>query len=135
MTPAPWASSFAAGEIIAGRYRILNLIGRGGMGEVYEAEDQLLNESVALKTVRADRASAHSVARFQKEIQLARKVTHPNVGRVFEVGSHQSLLFYAMELLEGETLQARIRRAGPLSREEAFPIAVQMAEALAAAHA
>jgi len=135
MTPVPGASSFSAGEIVAGRYRVLKLIGRGGMGEVYEAEDQLLGEYVALKTVRADRASTHSLARLQKEIQLARKVTHPNVGRVFEVGLHQSLLFYAMELLEGETLQARIRRAGPQSREEAFPIAIQMAEALAAAHA
>ena len=133
-------TSLVEGQIIAGRYRIMRLIGRGGMGEVYEAEDTFLHESIGLKTLRADYASDRAIAWFQKEIQLARKVTHPNICRVFEVGQHESpdgvcLRFFTMELLRGETLAARIRRGGRLSREEAFPIVVQMAEGLAAAHA
>src|SRR5690242_6939869 len=133
------ASSLVTGDIVAGRYRIARLIGRGGMGEVYEAEDRLLDERVALKTLRADLAGRESLlARFQEEILLARKVTHPNVCRIFEVGvhdlpGHASLLFFAMELLEGDTLAARIR-SGRLTRAEAFPLAVQMADGLQAAH-
>lgn len=130
------------GELVAERYRITRVIGRGGMGEVYEAQDQLLNEAVALKTLRSELARDESlVKRFQKEIQLARKVTHPNVCRVFETGlperagpADSPLLFFTMELLSGETLRRRIRRAKRLSRAEAFPIAVQIAEGLQAAH-
>ena len=134
--------SLSEGELVANRYRILKLIGRGGMGEVYRATDQLLNEDIALKTLRADIARDESyLRRFRTEIQLARKVTHQNVCRVFEVGVHEftgtarpPLRFFTMELLSGETLYARIQRLGRLSREQAFPIAVQMAEGLAAAH-
>jgi serine/threonine protein kinase len=140
-----------AGEVIAGRYRITRLIGRGGMGEVYAAHDLLLKEAVAIKTVRADRVQHQSlVERFEEEVHLARLVTHPNVCRIYEVGVHAAtpppdarapgndsgrapLLFFAMELLEGQTLAARIR-ARPLTRAEAFPIAVQLAEGLQAAH-
>jgi tetratricopeptide (TPR) repeat protein len=133
-------SSLAEGDLIAGRYRIVKIIGRGGMGEVYEAEDQLLHENIALKTVRFDRDGEDLLKRFEKEIQLARKVTHPNVCRVFEVGLHKApnagpALFFTMELLSGETLFERIRRAGRLTKEEAFPIIIQMAGGLAAAHA
>ena len=134
MTP-----TLAAGEVIAERYRITRLIGRGGMGEVYEAHDLLLEEDVAVKTLRADLAGDESLLqRFQKEISLARKVTHPNVCRIFEVGIHHGaaespVLFFAMELLGGETLADRIR-AGRFTRSEAFPIAVQLAEGLHAAH-
>src|SRR5262247_1998198 len=82
--PAPQAS-LLGDDIIAERYRITRLIGRGGMGEVYEAEDLLLHERVALKTLRGDLAgNASLVRRFQEEILLARKVTHPNVCRIFE---------------------------------------------------
>ena len=129
----------APGDVIADRYRITKLIGRGGMGEVYEARDLLLTEDVALKTLRGDLAGDESLLlRFQQEISIARKVTHPNVCRIFEVGIHRSgttapLLFFAMELLHGHTLADRIRR-GRLTREEAFPIAVQLAEGLEAAH-
>src|SRR5580765_7490998 len=130
------------GDIIAGRFRIVRLIGRGGMGEVYEAQDDPLHEAVALKTLRADLAGNEEVARrFQKEILLSRKVTHWNVCRVFETGEHTlvnregpPLHYFTMELLRGETLSARIRKAERLSRAEAFPIAVQLAEGLEAAH-
>ncbi|MBV9503556.1 MAG: serine/threonine protein kinase, partial [Acidobacteriia bacterium] len=127
---------------VAGRYRVVRLLGRGGMGEVYEVHDQLLDELVALKTLRADLCYNPLVLRrFQTEIQLARKVTHPNVCRVFEVGVHgfpnesrPPLHFFTMQLLEGETLGARIRQVGRLRSLEAFPLIVQMAEGLQAAH-
>ncbi len=143
--PAPGQAAFSLvpGELVAGRYLIRRAIGRGGMGEVYEAHDSYLKESVALKTLRASLARDEGVVkRFQKEIRLARKVTHPNVCRVFETGLHErldqgqpSLPFFTMELLAGETLLARVRRRQRLSRDEAFPIALQMAEGLQAAHA
>ncbi len=134
--------SLAPGELVAGRYLITRVLGRGGMGEVYEAADQLLGEKVALKTLRHDLARADGVIRhFQKEIQLARKVTHPNVCRVFETGVHTSakrecptLPFFTMELLKGEPLAARIARRGRLGADEAFPMAIQMAQGLQAAH-
>src|SRR4029434_5601986 len=88
--PTPVASrithTLSTGDIIADRYCITRLLGRGGMGEVYEAHDRLLKEDVALKTLRADLADNELVLdRFQKEIAIARKVTHPNVCRIFEV--------------------------------------------------
>jgi len=132
-------ASLVRDDIVADRYRITRLIGRGGMGEVYEAEDRLLHERVALKTLRGDLAgNAALVQRFHEEILLARRVTHPNVCRIFEVGTHTPagrppLLFFAMELLEGDTLASRIR-AGRLTKVEAFPLAVQMADGLQAAH-
>jgi eukaryotic-like serine/threonine-protein kinase len=137
--PGRFAQSLSAGNVIAERYRIIRIIGRGGMGEVYEAHDLLLNEQVALKTLRGDLASDETLLlRFHQEISIARRVTHPNVCRIFEVGIHRAdaqppLLFFAMELLHGQTLSERIR-AGRLTRDEAFPIAIQLAEGLQAAH-
>ena len=142
LSPVAFQPAFALhpGNLIAGRYRIIRLIGRGGMGEVYEARDHLLDEPVALKTLRADLACDGAVVkRFQREIQLARKVTHPNVCRVYEAGVHEyadgaaPLFFFTMELLPGEPLSVRIRRRR-LTRAEAFPLAVQMAHGLQAAH-
>jgi serine/threonine protein kinase len=132
--------SLASGDVIAERYRIVRLIGRGGMGEVYEAHDLLLDEQVALKTLRGDLAGDETLLqRFYQEISITRKVTHPNVCRIFEVGIHRAeaqppLLFFAMELLHGQTLSDRIR-TGRLTRDEAYPIAAQLAEGLQAAHA
>jgi tetratricopeptide (TPR) repeat protein len=137
--PSSFTRTLAIGDVVAERYRITRLIGHGGMGEVYQAHDLLLKEDVALKTLRADRAGDETVLQqFHKEISLARKVTHPNVCRIFEVGIHRStaqtpMLFFAMELLHGSTLADRIR-AGRLPRGEAFPIATQLAEGLEAAH-
>jgi tetratricopeptide (TPR) repeat protein/tRNA A-37 threonylcarbamoyl transferase component Bud32/TolB-like protein len=127
--------AFAPEATIAGRYRVVRFIARGGMGEVYEVEDQELKERVALKTVRPEAArDTFAVERFRREIQLARKVTHPNVCRIFDVGSSEGTIFLTMELLPGETLAQRLRRAGPMSTEEALPLARQIAEALDAAH-
>lgn len=129
------APSLAAGAVIGERYEIVRLMGRGGMGEVYEARDRVLGESVALKTLRPELAGNRAVLeRFRKEILAARKVTHPNVCRVFEVGSHDGAQYFTMELLEGETLDARIKREGRIAAVEAIPLIRQMALGLDAAH-
>jgi eukaryotic-like serine/threonine-protein kinase len=134
---------FLPGDLIADRYRVARFIARGGMGEVYEVEDLELRERVALKTVRPEVArDAVAVERFRREIQLARRVTHPNVCRIFDVSYHRNggqppedgVIFLTMELLPGESLAQRLHRAGPMTPEEALPIARQIAEALHAAH-
>lgn len=127
------------GDLIQGRYRIEALLGRGGMGEVYRARDELVRELVALKVLTVATPPGGALLRhFRREVQMARKVTHPSVCRVFEVGLHadgdREVYFYTMELLEGETLAARIRRDGPLPLEDAIHVAQQVAEALHAAH-
>src|SRR5262245_38154539 len=133
------AAMLATGALIQSRYRVEALLGRGGMGEVYRARDELVGEHVALKTLRLDTGDYDTLLRqFRREVQLARKVTHPSVCRIFDVGGHtegtrQSPCF-TMQLLEGETLAARIRRAGPLPKEQALQFAMQMAAGLHAAH-
>jgi eukaryotic-like serine/threonine-protein kinase len=128
-----------AGSWLAGRYRIVRFIARGGMGDVYEVEDIELGTAVALKTIRTDRAAdAEARERFRREIQLARRITHPNVCRIFDVGfadtAEHSLMFLTMELLAGETLADRLARA-PLSPAEQRALIPPLIEALAAAHA
>jgi len=139
-------AAFAAGDTLADRYRVVRFIAQGAMGEVYEAEDLRLHERVALKAIRPEIAQdARAVDRFVREIQLARKVTHPNVCRIFDLGLHRAgpgqegvapeALFLTMELLPGETLSQRIAQAGRLATAEAFPIVAQIAAGLDAAHA
>ena len=133
---------FSSGQVVAGRYRIVRYISHGGMGEVYEAQHLLLPDRVALKTLVPAIASDEAmIARFKKEIQLARKIGHPNVCKVFDIESHNSegpaegrIFFLTMEFLEGDTLAARIRRQGRIKPAEALPLLEQMAEALEAAH-
>ncbi|QQR74623.1 MAG: tetratricopeptide repeat protein [Holophagales bacterium] len=138
---APAGPVFAPGQLVGGRYRIVRFIARGGMGEVYEAEDLELRDRLALKTIHPKSAGdATAVERFKREIHLARRVTHPNVCRIFDVGFDDlspggPVVFLTMELLEGETLAARLRREGRMSVETARPLVRQMAEALGAAHA
>ncbi|HOB53794.1 MAG TPA: protein kinase [Acidobacteriota bacterium] len=137
---------FPPGAILAERYQILRLLGRGGMGEVYEALDLELHLRVALKTLRPDRMERGvSVARFKREIQLARRVTHPNVCRIFDLGVHRAetpsaspaadTVFLTMELLEGPTLTQRLRIGGRLAPAAAGELLAQLAAALDAAHA
>jgi len=133
--------SFASGVLLAQRYRVVRFIARGGMGEVYEVEDLELRERVALKTVRPEVAQDEiAIERFKREIQLARRVTHPNVCRLFDVSHHRpeggapGVIFLTMELLLGETLAERLRRTGPLAPDVALPLVRQIAEALHAAH-
>jgi tetratricopeptide (TPR) repeat protein len=130
---------FAAGEMVAGRYRIVEFLGSGGMGEVYAAEDQDLSEQIAIKIIRQETPfGANMLERLRREVQLARRVTHPNVCRVFDLGRHQQqgqdVVFLTMELIRGETLSTRLKREGKISPPEALLIAMQLCEALDAAH-
>lgn len=126
--------------MVAGRYRIVRLLGRGGMGEVFEADDLELGGRVALKTILPKIArNERAIERFKQEIHLARQVTHPNVCRIYDLAYHQpdegpAILFLTMELLEGETLEQRLRRNGRMTEHEALPVIRQMAHALNAAH-
>ena len=134
------------GELIAARYRVSRFVAEGAMGSVYAVEDLSLGERVALKTIRSAEGSPSPplLKRFRRELRLARRVTHPNVCRVFDLGEHAVstgapgsatiVPFFTMELLEGETLKAHLRRHGPLAPEQVFPLAEQMAAALEAAH-
>lgn len=129
------------GELVAERFRILRFIAAGGMGEVYEAEDQVLDERVALKLLNRRNMGDERVGRrFRREILLARRVTHPNVCRLFDVFHHridsgEPATLVTMELLDGETLEERMADRGTFSEDEALPLVRQMAEGLAAAHA
>jgi serine/threonine protein kinase len=135
--------TFLPGQMVADRFRVVRFLAEGGMGEVYEALDTELDERVALKTIRQTILDDEETeSRFVRESQLARKVTHPNVCRIHDVfehlvqsGNHQARIrCLSMELLSGETLGQRLRRGGRLSAARALPIAVQIAEALKAAH-
>lgn len=126
---------FAPGAVVGGRYRVTRVLGQGGMGTVHEAEDLELRTRVALKTLRPGLArQPEAVERIRSETLLARRVSHPNVCRVFDLGRHGDAVFITMELLEGETLAQRIARSGPLSPGEALLLAEQVAAGLAASH-
>jgi eukaryotic-like serine/threonine-protein kinase len=137
-------SVFRTGEVVAFRFRIVSYLARGGMGELYEAEDLELHERVALKTILSNIADdERSILLFKREVHLARQVTHANVCRIFDVFRHRpagdrgragEVVFLAMELLHGETLADRLARDGRLPTADVLPIMRQMAAGLAAAH-
>jgi Tol biopolymer transport system component/tRNA A-37 threonylcarbamoyl transferase component Bud32 len=137
--PQVYDTCFFPGQIVAGRFEIVRFLNRGGMGEVYAAVDLELQEAVALKTIRPSIAAfSAAIERFKKEVRQTRRVTHPNVGRVYDLFTHEPPLgppvwFLTMELLEGEALAGRLA-AGPLPFEQALPIIRDMAAGLAAAH-
>ena len=139
-TPDAGRPVFSPEDVISRRFKIVRFMGRGGMGEVYEAQDLELKVRVALKAIRPEVSSDPvAISRFRHEIQLARKVTHPNVCRIFDLGHHGlssgvEITFLTMELLEGETLAEHLRGRVRLPTQEALPVVEQMAEALAAAH-
>ena len=123
----------APGEVF-GHYHILEILGRGGMGEVFLARDQLLDRKVALKFLSLSAEQAPSVRqRFPLEAKAAAQLDHPFVCKVYETGEVDGQPFIAMEYLEGRTLADRLRQ-GPLGLDEAAQIAVEIAEALEAAH-
>jgi len=140
----PVTAVFQPTQLLAGRFQVIRFVARGGMGEVYEAQDEELNERVAVKTARFETTqTSHEIERFRREIQLARKVTHPNVCRTFDVFRHgvsqsgssrSQILIVSMELLSGETLAQRIRDRGRFQAAEALPLVEQMCAGLAAAH-
>jgi predicted Ser/Thr protein kinase len=126
---------FPPGTMLAGRYRVAGLLGRGGMGEVYRATDLTLGQAVALKflpeaTARDDRA----LARFYNEVRIARQVTHPNVCRVYDIGEVDGHRFISMEYVDGEDLGSLLRRIGRLPADKAVETARKLCAGLAAAH-
>lgn len=140
LTGNPQPTTLTMGTVIADRYEILRLIGRGGMGDVYEALDRELAESVALKTIRNEFCDDPLVIRrFKQELRLARKVVHPNVCRVFDLGTSASCTgrvtyHHTMELVRGQVL-SKWARSGPAQLEGVLSVARQLAAGLAAIHA
>jgi tetratricopeptide (TPR) repeat protein/predicted Ser/Thr protein kinase len=117
------------------RYRVIGAIGKGGMGEVFRAYDTELKGEVALKVIRGDADHEGALARFRREIALARKVTSPNVLRVYDLAEHDGLRFLTMEYVDGEDLAALMRREARLPIERAVSIFRQVCQGLEAAHA
>ncbi|HEU4411711.1 MAG TPA: protein kinase [Polyangiaceae bacterium] len=131
----PAGSLLAPGRVVAGRYEIRARLGAGGMGSVWRAYDRELEEEVALKTMLTERlCDPTMLERFRREVKLARRITHPNVCRVFDYGEDGGLHFLTMELIEGRTLRALLA-GGPLEPAQALAQLGQIAEGLAAAHA
>ncbi len=126
---------FIAGTLLADRYRIVAPAGKGGMGEVYRAEDLKLSQVVALKFVpTALTTDGAALARFHREVRVARQVSHPNVCRVFDIGETAGQVFLSMEYVDGEDLASLLRRIGRLPPDKAVEIARQLCAGLAAAH-
>src|SRR5579859_7270381 len=138
--PAQAAARFSAGETIARRFLVVRFIARGGMGEVYEVEDRLLQGNrVALKMIRPEIAAhEESSHRFEQEVLLARKINHPNLCPIYEIFRCDDVappfLFLTMKLLTGETLEASLRKHVLLPRDEALEIFRQMIAGIAAIH-
>jgi serine/threonine-protein kinase len=121
---------------LGGRYEVLGLLGTGGMGAVYKARDLELDELVAVKMLSRDLlGSALMLDRFRREVKLARRVTHPNVARTFDIGEHQGERYLTMELIDGESLAALLARQAPLSLLRIVELAEPMCAGLGAAHA
>src|SRR5882724_8815166 len=123
------------GRVIANRYEILELLGQGGMGAVYKAQDRELGRAVAIKTIRTDLAASPEVLqRFKQEIIVARQVTHKNVIRIYDLCEDAGLRFITMEYIQGEDLNKYARRCGKLPIHEVVEIMLQVSRALEAAH-
>lgn len=126
---------FVPGVIVAERYRIVALLGRGGMGEVYRAEDLKLSQVVAIKFLpEALSRDPAALARFHSEVRIARQVSHPNVCRVFDIGDADGIPFLTMEYVDGEDLSSLVRRIGRLPQDKASEVSRQICAGLAAAH-
>jgi serine/threonine protein kinase len=123
------------GSVFAGRYLILESLGRGGMGRVYRVLDKKLDVEVALKLLRPEVAADPGIIeRFKNELKLARAISHPHVCRMYDLSEDQGTHFITMEYVPGEDLKTTVRRVGPLGLPKALALAKQIAEGLAAAH-
>ncbi len=142
--PAPVSSTrtvrVPCGEIVpgstfAGRYRICDELGRGGMGRVYKAYDGEISEAVALKVLSPDISlDDRMIERFRNELKLARRISHKNVCRIFDLGNCEGTYFITMEYIPGDNLKSIIRMMGPLSPARALMIAGQVCDGMAEAH-
>jgi serine/threonine-protein kinase len=126
---------FLPGTVLARRYRVLGLLGSGGMGEVYRADDLKLGQAVALKFLPASvEKDEGRLQRFLNEVKIARQISHPNVCRVYDVGEVDDHHFLSMEYVDGEDLASLLRRIGRLPTDKAVQISREMCMGLAAAH-
>jgi serine/threonine protein kinase/Flp pilus assembly protein TadD len=123
------------GSTFAGRYQIVEELGRGGMGKVYKAQDTEIKEKIALKLIKPEISSdKKTIERFQNELKLARKISHRNVCRMHDLGKSEGNYFITMEYVDGENLKGMIRMMGQLSSGQAVSIAKQVCEGLSEAH-
>ena len=134
-TSIPEEGRFVPGTLLGGRYRIIGLLGEGGMGEVYRATDLTLGQSVALKFLPpAAAGNERLLERFHGEVRVARQVSHPNVCRVYDIGESEGLPFISMEYVDGEDLSTLLQRIGRLPCDKALDTARKICAGLAAAH-
>jgi hypothetical protein len=141
-TPTPTAAGAGAavvavdGQVLGERYRVDSLLGRGGMGQVFRVTDLSTGRPLALKVLRpVEGDEVDRVRRFQREIQILTRISHPAVVRIRDWGESPAGLFFVTELVDGEDLKVAIRRRGPFPPAEAAALGATLAEALAAAHA
>src|SRR5204862_5608798 len=118
-----------------GRYRLVGLLGKGGMGEVYRAEDLTLDQPVALKFLpEGVAAEGPALAQFHNELRIARQVSHKNVCRLYDLGEADGRRFLTMEFVDGEDLASLLRRIGRIPQDKAIELARQLCAGVAAAH-
>ena len=140
-TPTPATAGAGAarveiGHVFGERYRVVSLLGSGGMGQVFRVLDQTSGQELALKVLRPlDGDEGDRVRRFQREIQILTRIRHPAVLRILDWGDSPVGLYFVTELVDGEDLKLAIRRRGPWPAAEAAALAATLADALAAAHA
>ena len=133
--PSDTGGRFLPGTVLAGRYRMVGLLGRGGMGEVYRADDLKLGQPVALKFLPRDvERDPERLERFLTEVRMSLKVTHPNVCRVFDIAQADGRHFLSMEYVDGEDLASLLRRIGRLPEDKAVEIGRQLCAGLQEAH-
>jgi len=133
--PSRTVERFSPGQMLAGRYRVVAALGRGGMGEVYRADDLTLGQPVALKFLPPHLASdPDRLTRFRKEVAAARKASHPHVCRVYDIADHDGQPFLTMEYVDGEDMSSLLKRVGRLPEEKGVEIARQLCGALASVH-
>lgn len=141
ITAAPYSNRneflFAIDSIVDQKYKVLEMLGHGGMGAVYKVHHLQLNKTMALKTFRSSEINSSSWLRFQREAQAIARLDHPNVVKVFDFGIAEragGIPFYTMELLEGETLAERLKKTGRLNQAETIRLFIQISDGLAAVH-
>jgi serine/threonine protein kinase/predicted Zn-dependent protease len=129
------AEELTTGSVFAGRYQIIEELGKGGMGQVYKATDSKINEKVALKLIKPEIAQdKKTLERFSHELKTARKISHKNVGRMYELMEDKSLHFITMEYVSGQDLKGLIRQSAPLSVSRTIKVTKQICEGLSEAH-
>ena len=123
------------GTVFAGRYEIIEELGKGGMGRVYRVEDTNIKEEIALKLINPEIASEKkTIERFKNELKIARKISHKNVCRMFDINEEEGTPFITMEYVPGEDLKNFIKKQGKLKEERVISIAKQVCEGLSQAH-